>query len=83
MSCHDVKIGAQPIKHVAATVSALPFPDVGRRVEPAPVQRQIGIDPLFQRAKAAIIPCERDQGRYPVFAFDPKLKPPAGLRGPR
>jgi hypothetical protein len=85
MSCHNFEVGVQPAKHIAATILA--FPDVGRRIEATPIGRQTGIDPFFERTEAAIKPCERDQGRYPVLALDAKLNPVwpilVGLHGPR
>ena len=73
MSAHSFKIDAQPFQHIAAAVSA--FPNVGRRIEAAPIERKIRIDPLFERSNAAVKPCEREQGRCPVFAFDAELNP--------
>ena len=73
MSCHGFKIGAQQIDRIAPAISA--FPNVGRRVEAAPIERQVRIDPLLERADAAVKPCKRKRRRYSIVAFDAELKP--------
>ena len=77
MSGRGFQICAQPVEHITAAVFA--FSNVGRRVEPARLKRQVRIDPRFKRTNPTIAihitPRERQQRRYPVFDFDAKLNP--------